>query len=61
MTTDKFLAKEPGVAPGVTPEFLANRAKIERKALGTIPRNTISRDVLAAADADNDEQNRDDQ
>jgi hypothetical protein len=53
VTTEKTLAKEPAVAPGVTPEFLANRAKVIAAALGTIPANTISRDVVGAADADN--------
>jgi hypothetical protein len=53
VTTEKSLALEPGVAPGVTPEFLANRAKIIEAALGTIPVNTISKDVFDAAEADN--------
>lgn len=54
MTTDKSLATEPAVAPGVTPEFLSNRQRVIDAALGTIPVNTISKDVLAVADAEED-------
>jgi hypothetical protein len=56
VTTEESLAKEPGVAPGVTPEFLASRAKVIAAALGTIPANTISKDVVGVADADNEDE-----
>ena len=64
MTIEKIPAKEPGVAPGITPAFLANRGAMIRKALGTIPENTISRRTVLLADADNaedDDESREEQ
>jgi hypothetical protein len=63
VTIEKIPAKEPGVAPGVTPAFLANRDAVIRRALGTIPENTISRRTVLLADADNaeDDESREEQ
>lgn len=61
MTTEKFLATEPGVAPGITPAFVKSLDAVVRRALGTIPENTLSQRTVLTADADNveDETDRD--